>query len=66
MVELHASGSAMERMLLQSVEVSLGPLLVSGGVFTQQEIDAALAALSDPSFELISGVQFAVWGRKPA
>lgn len=66
MVELHASGSELEHLLVQTMEVSLGPVLVAAGVFTQQEIDAALAGLCDPGFELISGVQFAVWGRKHA
>ena len=64
-VSLVGSRSALVQQLALSLRDALGPVLVKDGAVTQAELDAVLECYRDPHFEILNGVQFAVWGRRP-
>ncbi|MEL7208940.1 MAG: methyltransferase domain-containing protein, partial [Actinomycetota bacterium] len=43
----------------------VAPRLVEAGLFTQDQIDAALAQVRNPGFVMLSTQSLAVWGRTP-
>lgn len=49
-----------------TLEQVFAPPLLAQGVLSQKDCDAVLSCYRDPDFEYLSGVQFVVWGRKPA
>jgi hypothetical protein len=54
----------MGRMMAASWEVS-AKQPISEGVITQEQYDAAMRLLTDPSFDHPEHTVFSAWGRKP-
>jgi len=58
--------SANAEQMTRTLRDALGPFLLKRGILTPEELDLVLACYDDPGFEFLSGVQMAVWGRRPA
>jgi SAM-dependent methyltransferase len=43
---------------------TLGPRIVAAGLLGQEEVDSVLGSMKDPTYEWVSPVMFAAWGRR--
>lgn len=57
----HRPGIAMWRLTIQQ----LRPPAVAAGLVSDEQVDEVLAALDDPTFEVLPPSVIAAWGRKP-